>query len=148
MMSAHLELAQDFLKRVWEDGDAAAIYEMFTGATSVHGLEEVQQVGPEEFHAFHRMMTAQFRDIRHHVVQALEQGEWVALLCDITAVYRETETPVSTRTQIMIRVQDSKIVEAHNQIDLIPIFESIGRLPPRTVDLCLLGGKMELRRRA
>lgn len=148
MTSARLDLAQDFLKRVWEDGDADAIYEMFTGDTSVHGLEEMQQVGPEEFHAFHRMMTAQFRDIRHHLVQALEQGDWVALLCDITAVYRETETPVSTRTQIMIRVHEGKIVEAHNQIDLIPIFESIGRLPPRTVDLCLLGGKMELRRGA
>ncbi|TNF23065.1 MAG: hypothetical protein EP318_01615 [Rhodobacteraceae bacterium] len=148
MTSAHLELAQDFLRRVWEEGDSAAIYEMFTGETSVHGLEEMHQVGPEAFHSFHRMMTAQFRDIRHEVLQALEQGAWVALLCDITAVYRETGTPVATRTQIMMRIQQGRIVEAHNQIDLIPIFEAIGRLPPRTVDLCLLGGRMELRRPA
>lgn len=147
-MSANLDLARNFLKRVWEDEDSNAIYEVFTGATTVQGLEEVAQVGPEEFHAFQRMMTAQFSDIRHTILQTVEEGEWLSLLCDISAVYREGEMPVATRTQIMLRIVNGRIVEAHNQIDLVSIFESIGRLPPRTLDLCLVGAKLDLKRSA
>lgn len=145
-MSAHLDLAKTFLDRVWTEGDAGAIYEYFTDAAQVRGLEEPEQVGPRDFHDFQRMMTAQFRDIQHTVHHSVEDGDWIALLCDVTAVYRETGTPVNSRFQMMIRIEEGRIAEAHHQVDLIPIFEAIGRLPPRTTDLCLLGATLDVKR--
>lgn len=146
-MAQKRDIAQEFLDRVWRHEDVSAIYEMFSGAASIQGLEEVDQIGPDEFRAFHRMMTAQFSDIRHTILLAVEDGPWLAILCDITAVYRKDGTKVATRSQIMMRHEGDKIVEAHNQLSLIPIFEAIGRLPPRTLDLCLLGTKLEVQRK-
>lgn len=143
-MSANRDLAQRFLKRVWLEGESDAIYEMFTCNAVISGLEGVDHNGPEEFHAFHRMMSAQFSDIHHEVHQSVEEGDWVALFCTITAVYRATGAEVKTTCHMMMKFRGDKIAEAHNMVDLLALFECTGRLPPRSADICLAGGRLTL----
>lgn len=72
-------LLAEFMKRVWVVGDSSAILEMFSAKARIRGLEEQDQVGPQEFLRFHKMVREQVQDISITVLQTVEQGEWGAM---------------------------------------------------------------------
>lgn len=147
-MLSNLEILETFLLRVWQHQDILAIPDFIAEDAVITGLEESDHIGWRQFQSFHRMLTSQFDDIRHDTELGFEHGEWVALKARITATFRETGQTVETSSMMMVRIAEGVIVEAHNQIDLIRIFERIGRLPERSLDLCLLGAKLNIQRSA
>jgi hypothetical protein len=48
-----------------------------------------------------------------------------------------TGKPVQVRWPTMYRVEDGCIVESYPQINLLPLFEQPGQLPPHSLELML-----------
>lgn len=138
-MSTGVETLKNWFQRVWKEADADAVMELMAERAAVRGLEEEELSGAEEFRLFQQMLVAQFSDIEVTIVRGIEQGEWVAALLRITAVHRASGTPLSGRGHIMCRFVDGKLVEGHNLVDFVQIFEQLGLLPERTMDQLLLG---------
>ncbi|MFD1508694.1 nuclear transport factor 2 family protein [Lacimonas salitolerans] len=139
-----VERTEFLIRRVWERADAAALGQMFTSDAIIHGLEEVDMMGPAEFGAFHRMLTRQFETIRIGEVTGLEQGSLVALTFRVHAVDTVNGREVSSMAYLMARFRGDRVCEATNFLDFMTLFEQSGRLPPRTRDMCLLGNEMRL----
>lgn len=135
---------ESLLRDVWENADEDALRRMFTDDARIHGLEELDLMGPDEFAAFHRMIVRQFTGIRIGCVTGIEQGDRVALAFRIEAVDATRNRKVGMTAFLMARYQGDRICEGMNFMDLLSLFEQAGRLPQRTRDMCLLGHDLRL----
>ena len=138
-MGAGIEALEVWFRRVWIEADPEAVSDLMSEQVSVHGLEESELSGADEFLLFQRIIVAQFSDIRVSILQAVEEGEWVAARLNISAVHKSSGRAISGRSHVMCRFVDGKLVEGHNLVDLVQLFEQLGLLPERTVDQLLLG---------
>lgn len=129
----------DFLNRVWTEGDESAIYEMMSDTVSVEGLEETRLESAASCAAFRRMMAAQFDDISVTLERSVTEGEWIAAYGFIRARERRSGRAIEGRLQMMYHIVDGIIIEGHNLVDFITVFQQAGALPERTLDMCLLG---------
>jgi predicted ester cyclase len=140
---------ETFLDQVWVRGDTSCIAEMVRDDVMVFGLEDTPLDGLSDYLSFHRMVRAQFKDISLNIRQTVENGDWIALMAQFCATDVQTGRAGRTCLQMMTCVQDGKIAQCHVLIDYISLFEQIGRLPERTLDLCLLDHRLEaVQRRA
>lgn len=146
------QLLEDLIKRTWEQADTTAIPAMIAPRASIRGLEDSVHHGPEEFALFHKMIIDQFRDIKITVLNRIEQDDWVAMSFSVRATERLEGRRINTVGHVLSRFEDGRVIEGHNFLDMMTLFEQAGRLPPRALDHCLLGGKMttisETRQRA
>ncbi|WP_300517548.1 nuclear transport factor 2 family protein [Aliiroseovarius sp.] len=124
--------------RIWLQGDLDAIDELFTPDTEAQGMMEFA-VGPEDFKALVPAFLAQVELEKVSYDKVLELGDWVWAHMSAHATSRASEAPITVTGQIMVRVQDGRIVEAYNQFDFLTLFEKLGYLPPETLALCLSG---------
>lgn len=130
---------EEWFRRVWAEEDAEAISELMAEDASMQGHQEIPLRGADEFRQFHKLMLSQLAEIRIEVVQSIEQGDWIAATVSASAAGRERGAKVSARSQVMFRIVDGRVVEGQILFDFIALFEQLGRLPPRTLDRCLLG---------
>lgn len=146
------KMLEDLIKRTLEQADASAIPVMIAPSAKIKGLEDTEHHGPEEFALFHKMVIEQFRDIKITVLHRIEQDDWVALSFSVRATERLEGRRIYTVGHVLSRFENGRVIEGHNFLDMMTLFEQAGRLPPRALDHCLLGGKLttipELRHRA
>ena len=76
---------------------------------------------------------------RFTVTRAIEADGWVAALVLFEAVASATGAPVRSETQVMCRIEDGRIVEAHNSFDTLGICTQIGAVPPDLLPRVLAG---------
>lgn len=139
-----LEKTEAFIRDVWERGDNTVLSRSFTPDARIHGLEEMDLMGPAEFAAFHRMVIRQFTQLRIEDVTGVEQGDRVALAFRIHATEVARKRPISVMAFLMVRYDGERICEGLNFLDFLSLFEQAGRLPTRTRDMCLLGNELKL----
>ncbi len=147
-----LDRTESHLRALWERADSSVVSDFFTEDAKIHGLEEMELMGPAEFAAFHAMVLRQFRDVRLGEMTGVEQEGRVAMAFRVHATERKSERAVSCMAFLMARFRGEKVCEGMNFLDFLTLFEQAGRLPPRTRDMCLLGNVLTLvpldRRRA
>lgn len=143
-MSSLIPFLNRFLTRVWVEGDAGAIPEMMAPDAVIHGLEELGQDGAREFLRFHAMILRQFNQISVVPLQGLEQGNWVSQALKVSATEISSNRRVSFVAHVTCEVRDGKVTQGYNVVDFLGLFEQLGRLPPRTLDHCLLERRLEL----
>lgn len=128
-----------FLERVWGQSDLESLAEMIADDAKIGGLEEIDLDGPAAFAAFHRMIHAQFRDIRVIVENMVEEGDWIATRIMLKGVDRKSARAVNTQVHVMCKFVDGLLVEGYNLVDFLSLFQQTGLLPDRTLDVCLMG---------
>ncbi len=140
MGKGHLrEILERFETRVWTDRDPNALDELLSAEAVVDGLESEALESARAFDAVRRLLLDQFDDIRVVIDRSIEEGEWIAATAAILARHRKSGKEVATRTQMMVRIHQGRVVEGHNVIDFMTAFEQIGLLPERSLDFCLMG---------
>ena len=140
-MSDKLELSKTWFKRVWAEEDPAAIDEIFVPdvGDAAKGLGEKPLAGPSEFKEFHKSLLSHIKNVDIQVQRFAEDGDWLSVLCVLSARCRKTDKPVEVTGQILIRIDDGKFREAYNQFDFWGLFEQLGKIPSQSMDRCLAG---------
>src|SRR5688572_31007911 len=77
MSAENKALVQRWFDRVWSEGRADAIDEMFAAEGVAHGLGQDLH-GPAEFKVFHATFRGAFPDVRVHMDEMIAEGDRVA----------------------------------------------------------------------
>lgn len=141
-MSDLITALETFLDTVWVRGETDDIADLMHDDAVVCGLEDTPLDGMGDYLRFHRMVQSQFCDFRFDQIQTVEAGTWVAMLSTISLRDSASGVAAHTRIQMTVRFHDGKLAEIHILIDYLALFEQLGRLPDRTLDLCLLQQKV------
>lgn len=142
------EIIETFYAAIWEQKDTDAIAQLLADNATIRGLEEVDIAGQRDFLAFHRMVHEQLDELDIELCQTVEQEEWVACRLRIRARDRTSGKRIDAYAHTMARIVEGRVVEGHNLIDFMTIFQQNGRLPPRALDHCLIGGHLAIARSA
>ncbi|MEP3276286.1 MAG: ester cyclase [Stappiaceae bacterium] len=133
------EVIETWFKRVWAEEDETAIDDMLVPETSARGLGGKAHQGPTEFKQFHRAFLALIGDVNIVIDRQATDGDWVFSLVTIKATRRRDGVPVEIGGQILVKIIDGKIVDAHNHIDFMGLFGQLDLLPCDCLDRCLAG---------
>lgn len=133
------EILETWFRRVWHEEDLTTIHEMLVPDTKVRGLRAELQTGPDEFEPFAKALLELLSDIRISIESYMENGDWANALISVKANSRASGTPVSFTGQVLVKFGDDTIIEAHNHIDFITLYEQLGLLPASTMHKCLCG---------
>lgn len=135
-------IIENFYAAIWEQRDTDAIARMLAEQATLRGLEAVDISGQRDFIEFHRMVHQQLDSLDIELCQTVEQGEWIACRLRIRANDRDTGRAIDATAQTMARIVNGRVIEGHNLIDFMTVFQNMGRLPGRSLDHCLLGGSL------
>lgn len=141
-MKSKIQVAEEWFQRVWLEEDTDAIYEMFKQGSTAKGLGSHPCIGPDEFRHFHAAILKLIEKVDVISDHAIEQGDWLALLVTVTGVCRKTGRVVYMHGQMMLKIVGGQIVDAHNHLDFMSLFEQLGVLPKKTFEDCLSGKVM------
>lgn len=136
----NLDILSEWYRRVWIEGDLAAIDDYFAPSAGAEGIMADGQVSAEDFRAFVPAMRAHVRDPSFEITRSIETPDWVWAQLSVRAVTAQGLDPVSVSGQVACRFEAGRIVEAYNSFDFIPFFEQAGLLP-RDALLLLLSGE-------
>lgn len=132
-------LLEEYYRVVWTEGDLGAIERFFAPTARAGGILPPTPVGPEDL----RVMAQTVRGIvsrpRFRILRFIEDGDWASVLCVVEGRIIATGEPLSVQGQIMYRIVDDLIVEAHNNFDMLAAYVQTGALPP-DAEASLLGG--------
>ncbi|RPE71572.1 SnoaL-like polyketide cyclase [Pacificibacter maritimus] len=134
-----IELLTLWYKRVWEQGDLTAVAEYFDVEAKANGLMSNLAAELEDFKTIVPAIQKSVRNITVSIDRSMEVDDQAWALVTIAAQNAKTMDPVTCSGQVIIRVRDEKIIEAHNHFDFIGLFEQLGCLPQDTIALCLSG---------
>lgn len=134
-----LDLLKDWYQRIWIDGDLDAIDSFFAPASAASGLVADLAVGPDDFRALIPAILRLIREPTFSIDRHLDAGDWLWALVVVKAKAAGSMADVVVPGQVMMRVENGKIVEAFNQFDFLALFEQLDLLPPNAFMLCLSG---------
>jgi hypothetical protein len=135
-----IDFLRDFYRRVWIEADPGAIDDFFAPRAGADGLMPDGQVSAEDFRALVPALLSLVRNLRIDIDRDIEAGDWLWAQITVHALPAQGVTPISAGGQIMMRIEDDKIVEAYNAFDFISFFEQAG-LMPQDAFLLLLSGE-------
>jgi len=130
---------RNWYDRVWEQQDFAAIDEIMVSDTQASGLGELPRVGPVEFRAFAEALLVHISNLKITIESEMEKGDWLHQLIRVNAKNCKTDADIEFVVHVLVKVVDGRILEAHNMIDSISLFEQLGFLPGHTMGTCLSG---------
>ncbi len=136
------EVLRVWFQRVWTDGDASAIAEMFPDHGEAAGLGAQAVVGPEAFRQFHAAFIQLVTDIEITVDQGLDSPPWTSVLCTLRGKSIREGQPVSMTGTAFARVEDGKIMAAYNHWDFMGLWGQLGFLPTDCFEQGLAGRRV------
>lgn len=137
------ELLKKWYDQVWVQGNVDAIDQFFASDTLAEGLIPEMQVGADDFREFVTAFRYHLGDIRVDLPIVIENGDWASAIVHVHTSRADNGAPIEVTGQVMVRVKNSKIVEAYNQFDLISLFEQLGQMPEDTLPVCMTGQQLE-----
>ncbi|MEZ5686764.1 MAG: nuclear transport factor 2 family protein [Paracoccaceae bacterium] len=139
---SYLENIEAWFKKVWVDQDLDGIEDSFTHPDAAGGLQGLS-LSPEDFRELVPAMRALFNDPKVTTLRAVETGDWLWMLVQVTGISAQDGRDLSFTGQVAMRFEGDKIAEAYNHFDFISFFEQIGALPEETIALCLSGEQLQ-----
>ncbi len=137
-----LDVLSEWYRRVWLNADLAAIDDYFAPRAGAEGLMPDGQVSAEDFRALVPALLALVRNLEIEIDRHIETGDWLWAQITVRATNAQGVDPIRASGQIMMRIEDGKIVEAYNAFDFITFFEQAGLLPQDAFLLLLSGEKL------
>ena len=138
-MSAKRNLLEKWYQAVWVEGDLHAIEDYFSPDGEAEGIVPGLSVDKEEFKELVSTVRPMMNDIEVSVLHSIEQDDWLSALVEVRGVSARNSDPVHAFSHVMIRVQNTCIVEAYYGFDTLTFFEQLGQLPPDTMPQLLSG---------
>jgi len=135
----NLDVVKTWFQRVYTDEDLSAVDEMLEPRTEALGLAEHPLMGPEDFKGFVSGFLALLGNVRIAIDKSMEDGEWIHVLITVTGNGRKSDKMVRFPAQILVRIVDGKLVEGHNSVDFLSMFEQLGLLPDNAFATCFSG---------
>jgi steroid delta-isomerase-like uncharacterized protein len=126
-MASNKGLANRWFQEVWNEGRENVIEELLASDCIAHGLADEHGNalrGHAGFKTFYHQFRGTFPDIFIDVRDVIEEGETVALRCEVRGTHRgdglgipATGRPVKFGGVAILRFQNGKIVEGWNHFD-------------------------------
>lgn len=139
------EILNSWYQKAWSDGDLSELEDYFPAASIANGVIPSLPLSRNDFEAFVSALRSHLRDITIQIVHSVEQGDWLAVRIAFCATCAASGKPVRTSGQVMIRFEDGKMMESHNNFDYVTLFEQLGQLPQDTIAACLSGEELTWR---
>lgn len=133
---------RDWFRRVWVEGDLAAIPEFFQPGAQAEGLMPGTATAAGDFAA---LVPALRQHLLHPEITLLRHfacGDRLWALVEIRAQSASDLAPIRFDGQVMLRYEGGRIAEACHHFDLVALFEALGLLPRDTIALCLAGERI------
>ena len=137
-----VELLHEWYRRIWVDADMAAVAEFLDAEGLANGLMPDFAAQLADFQSLVPAVLHNVRNLTFKIEDSMEVGDRAWARVRIDAQKAEDMTPVHVTGQVMIRLRDGMIIEAHNHFDLMGYFEQMGNLPHDSVALCLAGEEL------
>jgi steroid delta-isomerase-like uncharacterized protein len=128
------EVVLRWFDEVWNNGNLAAIDELFAADGIAYGLGEhgINVVGPGAFKPFVQKIRDAFPDIHIAVEQTVEEGDWIAARFSAQMTHTggalgilPTGRRVAVSGMTMTRIANGQIVEGHNNWDIAGMMQQL-----------------------
>ena len=136
MSEENKALMRRWFEEVWNNGSVNAIDELMGEDCLAHGLEDEEGNpirGPRGFKPFHARFRGAFPEITVIVEDILAEGDKVAARISVRGKhtgdhlgFAASQASVDFAGMVIVRIKDSKIVEAWNNIDFLSMNQQIG----------------------
>jgi len=141
-MTTKRDVVETWFRRVWREEDPNAIDELFAVDGEARGLGANSLIGPQGFKTFHATLCALLSEIVIIVDKSIEEGDWISVICSLTASDRKSGGPVGMTGQVLVKIVDGKLVEAYNHWDFLGLFGQLGSLPSKAFEKGLTGERI------
>ena len=141
-MTTKTQIIKTWFQRVWKEEDTKAIDELFVVDGKARGLGDNHLIGPKDFKVFHAALCALISDIKITLDKAIEEEDWLSVVCTLEARDRKTGAPVGMTGNVLVRIEDGKLIEAYNHWDFLGLFVRLGLLPSKAFEKGLSGQKI------
>jgi predicted ester cyclase len=138
MPKQYANLVHEWFEEVWNQRNTQTIDRLMADDALFHGIPSENgepQRGPQAFKDFHRQFLQAFPNVKIEVLDALVDGDKLAVRCVVHARHDGNGLGLSatgketTFTGICIaHVKDGKIVEAWNNFDFLGMHMQLGTL--------------------
>jgi steroid delta-isomerase-like uncharacterized protein len=128
-------VARTWFEEVWNQGRVDAIQRLFAADCVARGLPGGDMHGPAAFEALFHLFRGAFPDIHIAVEQTITQGEWVAVVCQVTGTHTgntmgpATGKAVNFQGITLARVAGGQIHEGRNCFDFLTMYQQLGLVP-------------------
>ena len=139
MESSAESIVRTWFREVWDEGNEDAIDRLMAPYGVVYGLPGGPVQGPTAFKPLVRTLRGAIADLRIEVVRTIAEGDMVAAHYHVTGRTAgaapggdPTQQPVDFWGMTMIRVEDGRIVQAWNCVEMLATYQQIGwiTIPP------------------
>lgn len=134
-----LQIIQMWYDTIWVKGDLDAIALYLDQEAMASGFMSEFAAKIADFQALVPAVLNEIRNVSFTIDDSMEADDKTWAHVTLHAKKAEDMQEIHIPGQVMIRVQEGKIVEAHNAIDLVGYFEQMGNLPRDSVALMLAG---------
>lgn len=123
-------LTYRWMEQVWNSGREDAIDAMLDVNAIVHGIEGIDEPGPQGFKTFHRSFREQFPHVHVEVDDVFTEGEYETSRCTVDGTTANGQD-VHFTGMTCVRISNGKIIEAWNSFDFKTMYEQLGfRMAP------------------
>jgi len=126
------ELTLEWFKRVWNNGEQAAIHELMSPNCEVKGLD-LPATGPEGFLPFYHNFQALFDDIHMDIFEMIEDDGHIVGHGRFQAMHKKSGNKVDIIFSSSIKWVDGKATEARNVVDFVGMLSQMGELDSELV---------------
>ena len=125
-------LGRMWFEEVWNQGRIDAIHRLFAADCVARGLPGGDMQGPAAFEVLFHTFRGAFPDIHVEVLQTITEGEWVAVVCQVTGTHTGATLGPATGKSVnfsgiaLARVSGGQIREARNCFDFLTMYQQLG----------------------
>ena len=134
------DVLRNWFVRVWNNGEEAAIDELYAPDAVAHGLPGGSIMGPAAFKPFFKQFRSAFPNISIQVTRSVCEGDYCVVHCEVTGTHTgdglgvpPTNRSVRFSGMTMARVSGGRIHEGWNAYDFLSMFQQLGVDPPQPV---------------
>ena len=125
MPNKNSSLTYRWMEQVWNNSRENAIDEMLDTNGIVHGIEGINEPGPNGFKVFYHSFRQQFPKVHVEVDDVFTDGEYETSRCTVDAT-TATGQAVNFTGMTCLRIINGKITEAWNSFDFKSMYEQLG----------------------
>lgn len=134
-----LEILTSWYEKIWVEGNLDAVADFFDVEAMASGLMTDFAAQIEDFQSLIPAVLHAVRNVSFSIEDSMEMDNRVWVRMTLHAQKASDMSPIHIPGQVMIRLRNGKIIEAHNSYDFVSYFEQMGNLPKDSIALMLAG---------
>lgn len=115
-----------WFQEVWNQGMENSIDELLDANAVVHGIDGINEPGPNGFKPFYRNFLQDFADLHVEVEDVISEDGYESARCKVSAKHKASGQTVSFSGQTTTKVKNGKITEGWNNFDFLSMHQQLG----------------------